>query len=459
MAPQKLNDYERRRLDNIRRNDEMMAALKLHSKAASLLFKRPSVVLKSEKKLKTKTTPVVIRRSLRTRGIQPDSKGLEPKQHSKNSIPLPRKSLPMNAAYSGEHSDASFVEAMLAAVAKQETTRAMGGEGFDGSKDGKRDKVRVSFELGSMKLDPKNTAKVVPERITTVRFIPSSTLRMVVVGSQIGNIGFWNVGADGNQVYSYCPHPARITGILVQPNSLPKIYTSCYDGSVWLMDAEKETLNLVYCSNKYIYSFHQPKNEANNLFVGDGQGGLTVWDCRMGKCSSKWDLHEDRINTIDFNSENPHIVATSSNDGTVCTWDMRYADADNITALKTLTYKMAMQSAYFSPSGCKLATTSTDNLIGIYGGVNLEDAATIYDNKGTNCGNFRAIWGWDDTYVFGGNKKREVVVVSAVERKIVMTLKSPHLSANLQRFDVHPYEVGTLAGTTGRGKVFVWTSC
>ncbi|MED6180830.1 hypothetical protein PIB30_013913 [Stylosanthes scabra] len=459
MAPPKLNDYERRRLENIRRNDEMMAALKLHFKAASLLFKRPSVVAKSEKKLKTETTPVVIRRSLRNRGIQPDSKGLEPKQHGQNSLPLPRKSLPMSAAYSGEHSDASLVEAMVAAAAaKKEATRAM-GEGFDGTKDGKRDNVRVSFELRSMELDPKNTAKVFPERITTVRFIPSSTLRMVVVGSQFGNIGFWNVGADGNLVYSYCPHPARITGILVQPNSLPKIYTSCYDGSVWLMDAEKEIFNLLYCSNRYIYSLHQPKNEANNLYFGDGQGGLTVWDNRMGKCSSKWVLHEDRINTIDFNSENPHIVATSSTDGTVCTWDMRYADADNIAPLKALTYDRAMQSAYFSPSGCKLATTSTDNIIGIYGGVNLEDEATIYDNKGINSGNFRAIWGWDDTYVFGGNKKRGVAVVSAVERKIVMTLRSPHMSTNSQRFDAHPYEVGTLAGATCGGHVYVWTSC
>ena len=36
MAPQKLTDYERKRLENIRRNDEMMAALKLHSKATQL---------------------------------------------------------------------------------------------------------------------------------------------------------------------------------------------------------------------------------------------------------------------------------------------------------------------------------------------------------------------------------------------------------------------------------------
>jgi len=36
MAPQKLTEYERKRLENIRRNNEMMAALKVHSKATEL---------------------------------------------------------------------------------------------------------------------------------------------------------------------------------------------------------------------------------------------------------------------------------------------------------------------------------------------------------------------------------------------------------------------------------------
>lgn len=36
MEPQTLTDYERKRLENIRRNDEMVASLKLHLKANSL---------------------------------------------------------------------------------------------------------------------------------------------------------------------------------------------------------------------------------------------------------------------------------------------------------------------------------------------------------------------------------------------------------------------------------------
>jgi hypothetical protein len=39
MSPPKLTDYESKRLENIRRNNEMMAALKLQSKASQLRTK------------------------------------------------------------------------------------------------------------------------------------------------------------------------------------------------------------------------------------------------------------------------------------------------------------------------------------------------------------------------------------------------------------------------------------
>lgn len=74
MASQKLTEYEHKRLENIRHNNEIMAALKLQSKASQLSNER--VITKSEKKPKTET-PFLIRHSFRTRGIPPDFKGLD----------------------------------------------------------------------------------------------------------------------------------------------------------------------------------------------------------------------------------------------------------------------------------------------------------------------------------------------------------------------------------------------
>ncbi|BAT76224.1 hypothetical protein VIGAN_01419900 [Vigna angularis var. angularis] len=64
-----------------------------------------------------------------------------------------------------------------------------------------------------------------------------------------------------------------------------------------------------------------------------------------------WDLHDSRINTIDFNCQNPHIVATSSSMQLPAPGIWRYTNRNDLTALRTFTHKRSVQSAYFSPSG------------------------------------------------------------------------------------------------------------
>lgn len=144
-----------------------------------------------------------------------------------------------------------------------------------------------------------------------------------------------------------------------------QIYTCCYDGFVRVMDAEKEIFDMVYISDECIYCISQPKNDANCLYFGEGSRVLTVCDKRIPKCASHFDLHRGRINTIDFNPENPHIVATSSSYGTASTWDLRCTGGRKLTPIKTFIHQnqRGLQSAYFSPSGRMLATTRYQALV------------------------------------------------------------------------------------------------
>ena len=123
------------------------------------------------------------------------------------------------------------------------------------------------------------------------------------------------------------------------------------------MDAEKEVFDLVHSCDDTIFSLSQQPNNLTSLYFGEGRGGLNIWDIRAGKSSKNWMLHEDRINTIDFNSQNPNIMATSSQDGTACIWDLRSMSAHKPMTLKTVTHRRSVHSAYFSPSGSSLATT------------------------------------------------------------------------------------------------------
>ncbi|WOL07779.1 WD repeat-containing protein 76 [Canna indica] len=150
-----------------------------------------------------------------------------------------------------------------------------------------------------------------------------------------------------------------------------------YDGLIRLMDVQKETFNMVYSSDHLIYSICQPPDNVSSIYFGEAAGDLKLWDERTGKISSAWYLQEQRINTIDFNPVNINMIATSSTDGTACIWDLRKLKTHQPESLKTVQHKRPVHSAYFSPGGIHLATTSIDDKVGILSVVNFDNLSMI----------------------------------------------------------------------------------
>ncbi|XP_077222551.1 DNA damage-binding protein cmr1-like [Tasmannia lanceolata] len=238
-----------------------------------------------------------------------------------------------------------------------------------------------------------------------------------------------------------------------------KIFTSSYDGFIRLMDIGKESFNMVYSSDDAIFSLSQRPNDIKSIYFAEAHGNLKVWDERAGCISTSSILHAHRINSIDFNPENTNLMATSSTDGTACIWDLRSINVRYPKSLKTVEHQKAVHSAYFSPSGRCLATTSYEDNIRLLSGVDFGDMAMIRHNNQTGrwISSFRAIWGWDDSYLFVGNMKRAVDVISTV-KQTAKALESPYMTAIPCRFASHPYREGTLACATGGGQVYMWTT-
>ncbi|KAL8145323.1 hypothetical protein AgCh_003496 [Apium graveolens] len=395
MAPKQLTEYERKRLENIKRNEEMLAALKVHSKLNDLVSssKPPRAKSKSYKvsPKKRSESPIVIRRSLRSRGIKPDeltAAGLKddysesPNKKRRSDymkgriVELSQELGPirMRDVFVGEElGDRKFVDTMV------DVSKGLGG-GSGGVLGG----GRGIGGLDSMRLEEGNVARVVPGRILSVRVFPCER-RVVVVGNKFGNVGFWDVDSvdESDGIYVYQPHSAPISGIVVQPFSMSKMFTCCYDGFIRLMDVEKEIFDLAYSGANCIYSIAQRPDDGNSLYISEGRGGLNIWDGRSGKSLSSWGLHETRINSIHFNACNTNMMATSSSDGTACIWDLRKVSADKAEALSTVNHEKAVHSAYFSPSGSILATTSFDDSIKLLSGANYEKVSKIHHNNQT----------------------------------------------------------------------------
>ncbi|WCJ29850.1 DNA damage-binding protein CMR1 [Euphorbia peplus] len=479
MEGDELTEYERKRLQNIRRNVEMLGALKVTSKASQLSASCKRHRLQSVKKKLKPDTPLVIRQSLRRRGMPPHLLDIPtpPSVHKPKPVTGP---VSLTDAYSGTGSDRALIHTILSlqtkprgesAVPIKEEIDRCGSAKVEPSDDTlvklecgteiENKEVESCLDLSSMKLEPQNMVKLMPDRIVVVKFVPSNDVNMIATGDTLGNIAFWKPEEEeGDGIYLYHPHTALISGILFRQSCLSKIFTSCHAGFLRMMNAEKEVFDLIYSGGNGIFSMSQLPNDMNGLYFGEGDGGLSILDERMGRLSSQLMLHESRINTIDFNSQNPNMMATSSTDGRVCVWDLRSVNADKPNCLQTVKFKRAMRSAYFSPSGRFLATTCLDNTVGIFNSADLKDESFIRPHEGLWFSVYsRCVWGWDDAYMYIGNSyKKRIDVISRLQRRTVSTLEVPHKSAVPCRFDIHPYHTGMLAGGTGGGHVYMWTS-
>ncbi|CAN6857239.1 unnamed protein product [Brassica oleracea] len=466
--------YERKRLENIRRNDEMMASLNVHAKASllSASTKRSrdhsKSLKKQQQKKKESEAPIVKRQSLRTRGLTPDSDGLpHGVSECPKGLPFPQyvslrvlAPLPLD---DGDGSHTQFVDTLSGITRKPNGETATVTENDDDS-----------FDLGSLCLEPHDVKRVVPERVLVVKFLPCEGVKLVAAGDKDGNVGFWNLDCQNEEedgcVSLFKPHTYSVTSLVFQQNSFSKVITSSYDGLIRLMDVEKMVFDLVYSRDEYepIHSLSQRPNDEQSLYFGGGEGMFNVWDLRAGKSVFNWELHKYRIHTIDFNPRNPHLMATSSQDRTACLWDLRTMGAKKPKALATVDHAKAVYSAYFSPSGLSLATTSRDNYVGVLSGANFEDTSMIYhcNNTVRKISSFRGVWGWDDSNIFVGNvakgigvnQTKGIDVISTKLKRTVKKLQSPLVKDVISRLHCHPLNVGMLAGSTAGGHVYVWTT-
>ncbi|GMP60366.1 hypothetical protein CsSME_00023262 [Camellia sinensis var. sinensis] len=274
MALEELTDYERRRLENIKRNRKMVASLNIHSTLHQLSSStkrqrhfslslslslyphklilisciNPSLSLSiSLSNCRVQTKP----RQLR---MPPDSstaagikhgflKNLRRirKSHTSN-WQLPRELCPlkMKDVFINGVSDQNFVKTIMGISKKTQFSYRNGSltglvEGIGGgshnlvpeSKDsGCSTRAWGSVNPKSIKME-ENVRMVVPERVMVLRFLPSPHEKIIMAGDSLGSVGFWNVDVkneddDKGGIYLYQPHSGFISGISVQPFSISK---------------------------------------------------------------------------------------------------------------------------------------------------------------------------------------------------------------------------------------------
>ncbi|KAF7073614.1 hypothetical protein CFC21_078570 [Triticum aestivum] len=436
MAEDGLNDYERLRQENIRRNQEKLAPLrrKADELSAAIRLAKPKRPYQAKPKPKAPTGPV--RSSGRARGVAPDN--LPPDLRSTHLSP-------------------SLASSILGAPPPEGAKVRAAGD-FDAGRD--------------MVLMPAHARKVMPCCIVSMRVLPLADRTVVAAGDKMGNIGYWDAdgvsedagGADG--VFRYWPHKGPVLAIVAHQAAPHKVYSSSHQGDICLMDFEEEKYSIIHLWEWPVYSLCQAQNSVGCLYFGDGKGGLTLSDERVGKVLTTWDVHEERINSIDFHPEKPHMLATSSTDRTACIWDVRNIKTKEPDSLKVFKLNKSAQSAYFSPSGRMLAVTSICGTVQVFSMDDFEKSHIVeYNNqKGSWPSKSKVIWGWNDTDLYAGNRSKGIDIISVdvndsgLSAQNSSCLRSEHMTCIPHQFSAHPYKAGYLACSSSSSNVFLWTS-
>ncbi|MCO5607672.1 hypothetical protein L7F22_061870 [Adiantum nelumboides] len=488
-----LTDYEKLRLENMKRNQAIIEALRIHSAKSEMHLLSGGLRANRGGRHWRKEGLIAVRRSRR---LTKANSASEDTLAVDFSIPNTEPAQPMLALEDTKQS-LSLASVRIQGSSNDDLIKKL--QRIDDNAPLSSLPCMKSLSPGAV-IEPSNyflqksdTARVVPERITSASFLPLSEHLFLVAGDKLGNLGFWNVESsdpEGNGLHVYRPHMRPVSGIAFPSFHATKVLTCSYDQTVKLLDVQTATFNLMYCSDKdeIVSAICSVPGSPFCVYIAEGPGYLKMLDMREKCHSLSVDAHGMTINTIDLNLHDPWLMVTSSTDTKVRVWDVRkFKNA--YSRLSSLSHKKAVQSAQFSPSGKAIATCRFKFLYFVW---HPRTVAVDICLQGFSCcqndmradvgihscdspqntfcerviegeckftcflGLCRAIWGWDDSYVYVGNVKKSIDIISTKFEIGCEWLSSPLMTSVPSRLAVHPSRSGMLAGCSSRGEVYLW---
>ncbi|KAG9251805.1 WD repeat-containing protein [Emericellopsis atlantica] len=233
-----------------------------------------------------------------------------------------------------------------------------------------------------------NEIKICPQRIYSLGFHPTEDKPVVFAGDKEGNMGIF----DGSQerpaeddededtkepdpvISAFKTHQRTITGFVFPPNDSNAVYTSSYDSSIRKMDLEKGTSVQIWAPEDHdedlpLSALDMPSNEPNILYFSTLSGTCGRYDIRDPKSTDIWRLSDHKIGGFSLHPLQPHLLATASLDRTLKIWDCRKitgkGDLRHPALMGEHESRLSVSHAAWSAGG-HLATSSYDDTIKIH---------------------------------------------------------------------------------------------
>ena len=420
---QEESDYEKVREEQMRRNRERMLELSLPQASAQVAEKKMPVRKASQRGVKRqKKEPVIARRSLRVRGMNPSGdmvKGIasesaggvkfestnlgygsfsvEPPKPSRKTGPVKFQSI-----FEDDEDELKMLEILRS---KSSIKCSSSPTGLD--------------QLSDLDLKEESIMKVTKSGSVHLGIMPRADMIMIAAGDKAGQVGFWSVSQDFSQQCKLQvePHSQYISGLKWCPSTGKDLFTCSYDGACRKLDLDAESFLEIYSSEEHEFSACDVDSAGNTVYLGDNDGQLLVFDIRSGKVVfGPKTLSTRKINTVHIEPSAENMIVTSSTSAEVSIWDVRKAGKKNLySRMLNYIHPKSCQGAYFAPDGSqRILTTCYDNHLRVWdakkaGNVKVPEVRISHNTQtGRWVLPFRAIWSPASDGVICGSMKRGV---------------------------------------------------
>ncbi|ORX44745.1 WD40 repeat-like protein [Hesseltinella vesiculosa] len=469
-----LSEYERMRLENIRRNKELLKELAIpmakipKASAAPLRRHIPKKPIKKE-------PPQPQRVSARLRGIK--AQKIEITEHDTiaggkrlmdvdlgtDDRPRAKK---INTLNDQDHSN---LQNILASAAEQQDDN-------DSDEDIPLDPSLQPLQDDLNKLEvrhPWTSVRVFQDKISNCLFHPSTTKMLGIVTSGSGHLSFWDIDnedEDGDPVtYGYRPSLSGITNAKFAKHDSSTLFLSSYDGTLQTFDMNALSFAQIETMNKEAVSYFDLVDNGKVVIFGTTDGDLGVRDLRTPVDQDQaYTISTKKIGCVHINPKLDHLVIASSNDRTATLWDRRNIKPEE--PLQVLEHGYSVTGAFWSPTGKQIATSSYDDYLRVFD-LSDDQSLTLKGRISHNCHTgkwvplFRTKWNENKRFglahphfVVGNMNHRLSIFSGEAVKKVVDLYDGSRITAVPAVNEFHPTldRLAVLSGT-GTGRVVCWT--
>lgn len=473
-----LSEYEKKRLENIQRNQRILAALEIPT-------------LTTVKKDVTSTSGTAAAKKARKRNKSPP-----PIQERRVSTRIQEKILGMAKKMSIAEELAMYreMEGRVAAIEKPEKAprppRVLENIPFDPEEGATEDFLclvknalessravkpcRLSGERRYRIDGSFSVAKVLQDRIYSMAIHPNTEKILVTCGSKMGAFSLWDAtdayrgDATERRSWYFSPHAGAISNQRYNPVNDSQLFLTSYDGSIRCFDMKKGEFTLVHAleeTNVYISALDISK-DGNLLHFTDTAGQLTVLDRRAPSKECKvFQLHEKKAGGLSISPVDNNLIATSSLDDTICLWDMRKLLPEESPIMARFEYRRAVTSVNFHP--CLkdvLVSTCYDDHVRIHTNLLADtpnELQIVHNNQtGRWITPFRAVWDPkstskpEESHILVGDMNRGLDVIEMATGLVTNNL-SELLTSQPAVNVAHP-KLDLIASGNASGKCILW---